>query len=110
MKILKDNKRYARVELNGVTFTLDKKDPVPHKHYLHGYADIYDAYGKPSQIKVAIWKDWERWFYEHGGDCVISSKNCNFFTIQGWVKDYDTGKEYLALITYANHRLYEVEG
>ena len=110
MKIIKDKKRYAEVELYGVRFTLDKKDPVPHCHRLHGYADIYDAYGRPSQTKIAIWQDWERWFYEHDGVCVIASKNCNFFTVQGWIKDDETGKEYLAVITYANHYLYEVEG
>ena len=109
MKMIKDARRYADVEINGVTFTLDKKNPVPHEHILHGYGSIYDAYERPSSTKISIWEHWEDWFYMNEGDCVISSKNSNFFTVEGWVKDKETGKRYFAYITHANNRLYAVE-
>lgn len=110
MKMIKDARRYATVEINGVTFTLDKKNPVPCEHILHGYSNIHEAYERPSETKISIWEGWRDWFYMNDGECVISSKNCNFFTVEGWVKDEETNKEYFAVITYANHRLYEVQG
>lgn len=110
MKIISEKKRYAKVEINGIVFTLDKKEPVPFGHYLSGYDDICDAYDKPSEYKREIWRDWENWHRENGGHCVISSKNCNFFTINGFVDDMETGKRYMTYITYANQYLYEVEG
>ena len=106
--MIKDATRYAKVELDYVTFTLDKNNPVPCEHVLQGYDDIYDAYRRPSEYKVDIWRDWEEWFYRNDGHCVISSKNCNFFSIEGFVTDRESGKRYFAYITYANNRLYEV--
>ncbi len=106
--MIKNNRRYATVELNGVTFTLDKKNPIPYETNLRGYTNIYDAYNNPSVTKKAIWEGWLLWFYENDGTLVISSKNCNFFTIEGFVTDKDTDKRYFARITHANNRLYEV--
>jgi len=110
MRIISEKKRYARVEINGVEFILDKKEPVPYEHYLNGYRDIHDAYGRPSVYKCAIWREWDYWHRENGGYCVISSKNCNFFSLTGYVNDKETGKRYMTHITYANQYLYEVEG
>lgn len=110
MKMIKDAKRYAKIELDYVPFTLDKNNPIPYEHSLRGYDDIYGAYGRPSKYKIDIWKDWKEWFNRNNGYCVISSKNYKFFTIEGYVTDKETGKRYFAYITYANNRLYEVEG
>lgn len=110
MKIINDKKRYARVEINGMEFTLDKKNPIPYEHGLNGYRDINDAYGRPSVYKQSIWREWDSWHRENGGYCVISSKNCNFFTVTGFIDDMETGKRYMTYITYANQYLYEVEG
>ena len=110
MKIINDKKRYATVEINGMEFTLDKKNPIPYEHGLNGYTDIHLAYDRPSVYKQAIWRDWEYWHRENGGYCVISSKNCNFFTVTGFIDDMETGKRYMTYITYANKYLYEVEG
>lgn len=110
MKTLKIGRTYNHVELNGVTFQLNKKHPIPYEHNLGGYRDIYSAYGRPSQTKIAIWEDWDSWFRENGGYCKITSMNCNFFSITGFVTDKETNKRYMAYITYANHYLYEVEG
>lgn len=110
MKTLKIGRTYDNVVLNGVSFRLDKKHPAPFEHRLNGYTHILAAYGRPSETKVRIWEDWSLWFHENGGTCVISSKNCNFFSITGFVTDKETNKRYMAYITYANHYLYEVEG
>ena len=110
MKMISEKRRYATVEINGVRFTLDKKNPIPRAHIIYGYTDIYDAYKRPSRTKIAIWKDWVNWFYQNNGYCSITSKNCNFFTVQGFVRDSETNKLYFASITYANQYLYEVEG
>lgn len=110
MKMIKNLRRYATVELNGVTFELDKKYPIPYETSLRGYTNIYNAYNRPSDTKVSIWEGWLLWFHENGGTCVVSSKNCNFFTIEGFVTDNETGKRYFAYITHANNRLYEVQG
>lgn len=110
MKIISEKKRYARVEINGMEFTLDKKEPVPYEHYLKGYRDIDDAYGRPSVYKRSIWREWDYWHRENGGYCVISSKSCYFFSVQGYVNDKETGKRYMTYITYSNQYLYEVEG
>lgn len=107
--MIKNNRRYATVELNGETFTLDKKNPVPYEVELTGYHNIYDAYNRPSDAKVGIWESWMIWFHENDGTCVVATKNCNFFTIEGYVTDKETGKRYFAYITHANHRLYAVE-
>lgn len=106
--MISEKRRYATVEINGVRFILDKKNPIPYAHNLYGYDDIYDAYERPSQTKIAIWNEWEDWFLSNNGHCVVSSKNCNFFTVQGFVRDSETNKLYFASITYANNYLYEV--
>lgn len=110
MKIINDKKRYATVEINGMEFTLDIKNTIPYEHELNGYTDIHTAYDRPSVYKQAIWRDWENWHRENGGYCVISSKNCSFFTITGFIDDMETGKRYMTYITYVNNYLYEVEG
>lgn len=109
MKMIKDARRYATVELNGVWFTLDKKNPIPYETNLRGYTNIFDAYNRPSGAKVSIWESWLLWFHENDGHCTVASKNCNFFTIEGYITDKETGKRYFAVITHANHRLYAVE-
>lgn len=110
MKIISEKKRYSRVEINGIEFILDKKDPVPYEHHLNGYLDINHAYNRPSVYKQSIWREWDLWHRENRGYCVISSKNCNFFSITGFIDDMETGKRYMTYITYANNYLYEVEG
>lgn len=109
MTITNDKRRYAQVHYDGEWFDLDKKNPVPFESILSGYRDIYDAYERPSRTKVAIWHQWEKWFERNDGICTICSKNCNYFSIEGFFTDRSTGKRYYAYITYANHRLYEVE-
>ena len=110
MRIIKEERRYVRVEINKMKFTLDKKNPIPYEHGLNGYTDINDAYGRPSIYKKLIWHEWDLWHRENGGYCVISSKNSNFFSITGFIDDMETGKRYMTYITYANQYLYEVEG
>lgn len=97
-------KRYFDIVLNGENFILDSA--VTGYKYVNGYTSIWDAYDNPSRIKVAIWEEWERWFYAHGGDCAISSKNCMQFTIQGYVYD-ENGDCYECTITKAYNRCWK---
>ena len=107
--ITNEKRRYAQVEYDGQWFDLDKKAPVPYETELQGYDSIYTAYGKPSNVKVNIWRMWKKWFDRNDGVCVVSSRNSWMFSIEGFFTDKATGKRYFARITQASHRLYEVE-
>lgn len=100
-------KRYEFIELNGKGFTLDTKDTV-HRMII-GYNDIYSVYGRPSEHKIAIWCNWERWFNDNDGNCTVYSHNCNFFTIEGYVRDSISGNLYYCYITHANNKCWLVE-
>lgn len=109
MEMIKNKRRYAKVELNDVEFTLDKNNPIPYETCLNGYANIYDAYRTmPSREKIDTWEVWYKWFMEHDGYCVVASRNTWQYTIEGYITDRDTGKRYFARITRDNNRLYEV--
>lgn len=45
------------------------------------YDDIFDAYGRPSHIKVSIWLDWKKWADDLDFTIGISSRNTSQFTI-----------------------------
>ena len=48
----------------------------------YGYRSIFDAYKNPSDTKVAIYHDWERFAVEHGADiCTVLGANCFMFTM-----------------------------
>ena len=68
--------------------------------------DIFEAYGRPSQTKIAIWRDWCKWARESGASLEISSHNIFRFTIRGNV-EYN-GKVYNLYITDCYNRAYEV--
>ena len=109
--MIKNNRRYARVELNDVEFTLDKDNPIPYETELDGYESIYTAYRTtPSREKRDTWEVWKRWFEQHNGVCVVASRNTWQYSIEGYVTDRDTNKRYFARITKDHNRLYEVEG
>lgn len=109
MEMIKNNRRYAKVELNDVEFTLDKNNPIPYETNLSGYDSIYTAYRTvPSREKRDSWETWKRWFTQHDGECVVASRNTWQYTIEGYITDRDTGKRYFAYITRDNNRLYEV--
>jgi hypothetical protein len=110
MEMIRNKRRYAQVELNDVTFTLDKDNPIPYETSLRGYPSIYLAYSTmPSRAKRETWESWKRWFTQHDGECVVASRNTWQYTIEGYVTDRDTGKRYFARITRDNNRLYAVE-
>ena len=102
------NKRWNYILLNGIGFEHDMKNP----HYnarIGQYGDIENAYGRPSQTKISIYNEWWYWFKQHDGVCGVSSKNCNFFTISGFVKD-ENGKLWQCYITPSHNYCYEVIG
>ena len=100
-------KRYVTINLNGENFILDTKE-TKEKTSLTGAYDIMDVYGRCSDIKRAIWMDWQKWFLHNDGFCTILSHNCNFFTIHGYVKDHQTNKEYYCYITCSYNRCIEI--
>lgn len=90
-------KRWEFIDLFGKRFQLDTKETI-------GYAPIsddgiYDVYARPSATKVSIWNSWETWFRENNGWCGISSHNSNFFSIQGYVRNYETREMWFCWIT-----------
>ena len=100
-------KRYENITLFGKSFRLDTKETIGYTPL--NMRDIYDVYARPSSAKVSIWKDWENWFRENDGWCTVRSFNCNFFSIEGYVRDVETRKMYFCVITHTNHWCIEVE-
>ena len=101
-------RRYENMKLNGMQFIFDNKVKMPYPMN-YRYNNIWYAYERPSRTKEAIWEDWKRWFIENGGHCGINSKNSNFFSISGVVRDSKTDKMYRCEITASYNRCYEIE-
>ena len=99
-------RRYENILLNGVSFRLDTQTVATHGR-VGFYGDIEDAYANPSHAKRAIYNDWWHWFRQHNGDCGVQSKNCNFFTIGGYVED-ENGQKYQCYITASKHECWKV--
>ena len=94
--------------IGGLVFELDLKNPVKEVR-VGAYGDIKEAYQNPSTRKIGIYNDWWYWFRQNRGKCGVSSKNCNFFTLEGYVTS-ENGKEYQIRITPTHNYAYEVEG
>ena len=81
------SKRKERINVYGEEFTVVSGNGIPCKVY----DNIYEAYGRPSTRKVAIWEAWKNWFYEvlrdnNDGEIYITSRNTNFFTVGGYIE------------------------
>ena len=102
-------RRYENIILNGENFILDTKETTtrPIQFTVRG---IHDVYGRCSRTKEAIWMDWSNWFYNNDGICTVSAFNCNFFTIEGYVTDKETGDRYFCYITRSYNRCLKVVG
>lgn len=99
-------KRYLNINLNGENFILDSKE-ITTETVLR-IREIDDCYGRCSDVKREIWSDWKRWFIQNNGLCTVSSYNCNFFTIEGYVTDKKTGVRYFCYITRSYNRCLKV--
>ncbi len=100
-------KKKERITINGETFTVEgTTDTFYSVSWGNDERDIFEAYGRPSQTKIAIWRDWCKWAREVGASLVIASHNCFRFTIRGNV-EYN-GKMYNLYITDCYNRAYEV--
>ena len=93
--------------INNVPFELGKPKTLLDTPNINRLS-VIDVYGRPSQTKIAIYEDWERWFLDNDGYCGVVSHNCNFFTINGRVIDQITSKEYYCYITASHNRAYEI--
>lgn len=74
------------------------------------YADIYDAYQKPSEAKIHIWNEWVQWARDVNmfdgtyevHDLRIGSASCFTFTVVATIREFavdETGNR-LAVATY----------
>ena len=75
------------------------------------YADIYDAYKKPSEAKVSVWNAWVSWardvntFYDNPYEVKnlsICATNCQTFTVCAIIQEFDEDEigNHLAVATY----------
>lgn len=71
-------------------------------------AEIFRAYGKPSDTKIYTWYDWCRWARRNNAQLKIAGHNCNFYSISGYMIDTD-GTRYELWITASHNRAYIVK-
>lgn len=74
------------------------------------YADIYDAYQKPSEAKVSIWNEWVHWANDVNmfdgtyevHDLRIGSASCFMFTVVAVIREFavDETSNRIAVATY----------
>lgn len=99
----------TNVTLNGVDFDFYSKTVHADVAYADcKYADIWEAYNKPSHIKELIYCNWRNYFHELDKNAIVQvrSRNCNFFTIKATFT-YDN-VEYVAIISPTHNDLYEI--
>lgn len=98
--------------INGVEFELFKADAgasVKFNGTGADYDEIKSVYGRPSELKVNIWRTWCNWCFELNAsdnpcELWIAGHNCFSFTIDGKVQ-YN-GHVYQLWITRAHNRAY----
>ena len=110
-------KRMHEIEINREWFqveTLTARESAnaivaAHDHR-YTYADIYDAYQKPSEAKVSIWNEWVDWARDVNMldgtyevlDLRIGSASCFMFTVVAVIREFavdETGNR-IAVATY----------
>lgn len=103
------------IEFCNTVFELLKPvESVGNRDYTPGcdWGKIKNVYGRPSVHKIGIWHDWCAWCdavnKTDGYECGlwISSHNCRFFSISGYIK-VPSGKTYSLWITRRHNRAYE---
>lgn len=99
-------KRWYAMELNGERFLLDTSRKICFPNV--SQKSIEDVYNRPSLTKLHIFNSWSNWFVNNDGHCGVSSYNCNFFSIEGIVKDKATNKCYYCWITRTYNRCIEI--
>lgn len=93
------------------TLTADESANAIHAcDHRYTYANIYDAYQKPSEAKVYIWNEWVSWAKDVNmlngtyevRDLRIGSASCFMFTIVATIREFavdETGNR-IAVATY----------
>lgn len=76
----------------------------------HKYADIYDAYKKPSETKVSVWNEWVSWAKEVNmfgypyavENLSICDTTCQTFSVLATIREFDRDElgNYLTVATY----------
>ena len=100
-------RKWTNFKINGERFEVNNVDTET-ENTLRGYWDIFDAYSRPSETKKQIWESWESWFNQNDGYCKIVSRNCNFFSIAGYVTDKETKERYYCYITASHNKAWKV--
>lgn len=101
------------IDINGETFEVIKPRKYKPEYAVPSqwdYLNIYEAYEKPSAIKVDIWQYWVGFYGDDNysfGVPFISGKSCFAFTITFNVFDNHTGEWLgIAIITRDHNRIY----
>ena len=100
-------KRWQKIDLFGRTFELDTKNTIAYEPI--AYINLDACYGRCSEMKRTIWKQWESWFNANNGFCSVASHNSHFFTIEGYVRDSDERQMYYCRITPAHNYCVKVD-
>lgn len=100
-------KRWEVIDLFGNRFEFDTKETTGYR--VMSYRGLEDCYGRCSEAKKHIWRSWESWFNANNGWCRVSSYNSNIFTIEGYVRNYETREMWYCYITPAHNRCWKVE-
>ena len=94
-----------QVKIKGVPFTLHPRKDAPTKHSVA--PNIWQAYDKPSELKVAAWHDCENMCRElNGWNLCISAVGCQTFSVMFDFINPDTGELMRAHITRDYNHLY----
>lgn len=101
------SKRIENITLFNQPFEYDTKETIG--YHPIGNDTVFDVYGRCSDTKKAIWRFWENWFLENNGNCCVASHNSNFFTIEGYVRNYETREMYYCYITASHNRCWKVD-
>lgn len=102
-------RKWENVTINNKYFELNTKDTQEYAS-IDGYGNIWEAYERPSHTKEYIYTDWARWFNDNKGWCTVVSRNSNFFSIAGYVKDETNNTWYYCYITPSHNKAWRAEG
>lgn len=111
-------------QMETLTASQSAKAIVAANDHRYTYADIYDAYQKPSEAKVYIWNEWVQWARDVNTfddtyevhDLRISSANCFMFTVCAIIREFaedDSGNRltvatYIMRVTKNHNYLYKL--
>ena len=97
-------KKMQDMEIKGMWFQVKELSPrnsanaiVAANDHRYTYADIYEAYQKPSEAKVSIWNEWIQWARDVNmfddthevKNLSISARTNQMFTVCAIIREFD---------------------